>query len=174
MPPGPVSSAKARPDAEPFIDLDTMIDLTAKASVNGVKFDGIDVFLFAPHVDIDAGRRSEKLADKVRAKNLAIGSVVAPVWGGTGGGSAMGNDADRKNSSRRCAKGVGSPRSCANSVSVPTASCALIRPAAPAIGSKIPKAIRNALPRRFARPAILPRISANDWPRKAKSAGGHA
>lgn len=87
---------KGSPGAEPFIDLDTMIDLTAKASVNGVKFDGIDVFLFAPHVDIDASDDDlKKLADKVRAKNLTIGSVVAPVWGGTGGGSAMGSDTDR-------------------------------------------------------------------------------
>jgi len=31
-------------DSEPPIDLDTMLDLTAKAEVNGVKFDGIDIF----------------------------------------------------------------------------------------------------------------------------------
>ena len=36
------------PDSEPPIDLDTMIDLTAKAEVNGVKFDGIDIFHAAP------------------------------------------------------------------------------------------------------------------------------
>ena len=37
----------------PAIDLDTMLDLTVKAEVNGVKFDGIDLFLAAPHTDID-------------------------------------------------------------------------------------------------------------------------
>ncbi|HZZ81649.1 MAG TPA: TIM barrel protein [Gemmataceae bacterium] len=89
---------KGSPGAEPFIELDKMIELTANANVNGVKFDGIDVFLFAPHVNIDSSDDDlKKLADKVRAKNLVIGSVVAPVWGGTGGGSAMGSDADRKN-----------------------------------------------------------------------------
>ena len=31
---------KGSPGAEPFIDLDTMLNLTAKAEVNGVKFDG--------------------------------------------------------------------------------------------------------------------------------------
>jgi hypothetical protein len=31
------------------------------------------------------------LADKARARNLEIGTVVAPVWGPTGGGMAMGN-----------------------------------------------------------------------------------
>src|ERR687892_46130 len=81
---------KGSPDAEPFIDLDTMIDLTSKAEVDGVKFDGVDLFLFAPHVDIDASDDDlKKLADKVRAKNLVIGSVVAPVWPPTGGGAAM-------------------------------------------------------------------------------------
>jgi sugar phosphate isomerase/epimerase len=93
-------------DGEPFIDLDTMIELTAKASVNGVKFDGVDLFLFAPHVDIDATDDDlKKLADKVRAENLVVGSVVAPVWQGTGGGSAMGGDADRANFLTQVRKG---------------------------------------------------------------------
>ena len=42
------------PDAEPPIDLDTMLDLTAAAEVDGVKFDGVDLFLFDPHVSIDS------------------------------------------------------------------------------------------------------------------------
>ena len=81
--PGVVGKGSA--DAEPFIDLDTMLDLTAKARVNGVKFDGVDLFLFAPHVDIDSSDDDlKRLADKVRSRNLAIGSVVAPVWPPTG------------------------------------------------------------------------------------------
>src|ERR1043165_4001455 len=93
--PGVVGKGSA--GAEPFIDLDTMLDLTAKASVNGVKFDGVDLFLFAPHVDIDSKDDDlKKLADKVCKRNLVIGSVVAPGWGGTGGGSAMGDEAERK------------------------------------------------------------------------------
>src|SRR5579872_7500453 len=88
---------KGSPGAEPFIDLDTMLDLTAKAEVNGTKFDGVDLFLFAPHVDIDSSDDDlKRLADKVRRRNLVIGSVVAPVWPPTGGGSAMGDEADRK------------------------------------------------------------------------------
>src|SRR5437660_173721 len=82
---------KGSPGAEPFLDLDTMLDLTAKASVDGVRFDGVDLFLFAPHVDIDSTDDDlKRLADKVRSRNLVIGSVVAPVWPPTGGGSAMG------------------------------------------------------------------------------------
>jgi hypothetical protein len=82
--------------AEPTISLDTMLDLTASANVGGVRFDGIDLFLFDPHVSIDSSDDDlKKLADKVRAKGLAIGSLVAPVWPPTGGGSAMGADAER-------------------------------------------------------------------------------
>src|SRR5437588_8734439 len=87
---------KGSPGAEPAIDLDTMLDLTAQAQVDGVKFDGVDLFLFAPHVDIDSSDDDlKRLADKVRSRNLVIGSVVAPVWPPTGGGSAMGSAAER-------------------------------------------------------------------------------
>jgi sugar phosphate isomerase/epimerase len=83
--------------SEPPIDLDTMLELTSAASVDGVKFDGVDLFLFVPHVDIDSTPEDlKKLADKVRAKNLVIGSVVAPVWPPTGGGSAMDEGEGRK------------------------------------------------------------------------------
>jgi sugar phosphate isomerase/epimerase len=85
------------PDSEPPIDLDTMISLTANASVNGQRFDGMDLFLFDPHVSIDIDADGlRKLADKFAAKDLSVGSVVAPVWPPTGGGSAMGSEADRK------------------------------------------------------------------------------
>lgn len=85
------------PDSEPPIDLDTMIELTAKASVNGVKFDGIDIFHAAPHTPVDAGDDEVKrLAEKVRKKGLVIGSIVAPVWPPVGGGSAMGSVSDRR------------------------------------------------------------------------------
>ena len=85
------------PDSEPPIDLDTMLNLTAAAEVDGVKFEGVDLFLFDPHVSIDAGDADlSRLADKIRAKNLAIGSIVAPVWPPTGGGSAMGSAEERK------------------------------------------------------------------------------
>ncbi len=79
------------PDTDnPPIDLETMLDYTANAEVDGQKFDGIDLFLFDPHVSIDASRDDlEQLAEQVGYRNLVIGSVVAPVWEPTGGGSAM-------------------------------------------------------------------------------------
>jgi sugar phosphate isomerase/epimerase len=88
---------KGSPGAEPCIDLDTMLDLTARAEVDGIKFDGVDLFLYDPHISIDLhddGIRS--LAEKIQSKGFTIGSVVAPVWPPTGGGSAMGSDEDRK------------------------------------------------------------------------------
>ena len=84
------------PDSEPPIDLDTMIDLTATAEVNGTRFEGVDLFLSLPHTDIDSSDDDLKtLADKLASKNLRAGSLVAPVWPPTGGGSAMGSDSDR-------------------------------------------------------------------------------
>src|SRR5260221_14201987 len=97
---------KGSPGAEPFIDLDTMLDLTATADVGGVKFDGVDLFLFDPHVSIDSSDDDlKRLADKVRSRNLVIGSVVAPVWPPTGGGSAMGSEADRRQFVQQVRKG---------------------------------------------------------------------
>ena len=85
------------PDSEPPIDIDTMLNLTAAAEVNGTRFDGVDVFLFEPHVSIDATDDDLKvLADKITSRGLVAGSVVAPVWPPTGGGSAMGSEEDRK------------------------------------------------------------------------------
>ncbi len=88
---------KGGPGAEPAIDLDTMLDHTAAAEVDGVKFDGVDIFLFDPHVSIDISDDGIKaLADKVTGKGFVVGSVVAPVWPPTGGGSAMGSETERK------------------------------------------------------------------------------
>lgn len=86
------------PEAEePFIDLDTMLDMTAAAKADGAKFDGVDLFLSLPHVDIDSSEDDvNELADKLQARNLVAGTVVAPVWPPTGGGSAMGSADDRK------------------------------------------------------------------------------
>src|SRR5262245_7308126 len=89
---------KGGPDAEPVIDLETMLDLTAAAEVDGQRFDGVDVFLSLPHTDIDSSDDDlKRLADSVASRNLVIGSLVAPVWGPTGGGSAMGSEEERKN-----------------------------------------------------------------------------
>lgn len=94
------------PDSEPPLDLDTMLNLTVAAEVDGIKFDGIDLFLFDPHVSIDISDDDlKRLAEKVRSKGLVVGSVVAPVWGPTGGGSAMGDAAERRKFLEQVRKG---------------------------------------------------------------------
>ncbi|MCC5937849.1 MAG: TIM barrel protein [Lunatimonas sp.] len=80
------------PDSEPVISLDEMLQFTANAEVDGVKFDGVDVGLFEPHVNLEGGDdEAKRLADKVSALGLKIGSVVAPIWGGP----ILGSDEDR-------------------------------------------------------------------------------
>src|SRR5438270_5369206 len=82
----------------PPISLDRMLELTAAAEVDGQKFEGVDLFLFHPHTDPDASDDAIRaMADKIAAKGLAVGSLVAPVWPGTVGGSAMGSEQDRAN-----------------------------------------------------------------------------
>ena len=88
---------KGSPGAEPAIDLDTMLNLTAKTVVAGTRFDGVDLFLFDPHVSIDAGEDDlRRLRDKIAGRGLVVGSLVAPVWPPTGGGAAMGSADERK------------------------------------------------------------------------------
>ncbi|MBO7655596.1 MAG: TIM barrel protein [Kiritimatiellae bacterium] len=89
--PGLVGKGPGTP--EPVIGLDEMIDLTVKAEVDGRKFDGLDLFLASPHVDIDSSDDDlARLADKLRANGLNTGSFVAPIWAG----SAMGGEEARK------------------------------------------------------------------------------
>ncbi|MBA3314518.1 MAG: TIM barrel protein, partial [Planctomycetaceae bacterium] len=65
-----------------------------------------DLFLFDPHVSIDASDDDLKsLADKVRKRGLVVGSVVAPVWPPTGGGSAMDEGEGRTNFLKQVEKG---------------------------------------------------------------------
>ncbi len=97
---------KGSPGAEPCIDLDTMLDLTAKAEVDGLKFDGVDIFLFDPHISIDISDDDlKRIAEKIQSRGLVVGSVVAPIWPPTGGGSAMGGEEDRKKFAEQIRKG---------------------------------------------------------------------
>lgn len=82
--------------SEPIIPLDTILEKTAAAEVNGVKFDGIDLGLFDEHIRMDASEGEiKKLHDKVRDFGLQIGTLVAPVWPPSGG-AAMGSEEERK------------------------------------------------------------------------------
>lgn len=77
---------------EPPISLERMLELTAAADVDGKKFDGIDYFLYLPHTNPDASDDELRgIADLIAGHNFKVGSVVAPVWPGTVGDSAMGD-----------------------------------------------------------------------------------
>lgn len=81
---------------EPPISLEKMLQLTAAANVNGQKFDGIDYFLFHPHTDPDATDDDlRRIADQIASYGFAVGSLVAPIWPGTVGDSAMGTPVQR-------------------------------------------------------------------------------
>jgi len=85
------------PGSEPFIDLDTMLNLTTGAKSGDVRFEGVDLFLADPHISIDSTDDDlKRLADKLASKNLVAGTVIAPVWPPTGGGSAMGKPDERE------------------------------------------------------------------------------
>lgn len=81
---------------EPPISLEKMLQLTAAANVNGQKFDGIDYFLFHPHTDPDASEDDlRRIADQIASYGFTVGSLVAPIWPGTVGDSAMGTPVQR-------------------------------------------------------------------------------
>jgi sugar phosphate isomerase/epimerase len=81
---------------EPPISLEDMLDFTAAAEVGGRKYDGIDYFLFLPHTNPEASDDELKgIADLITGKGFDIGSLVAPVWPGTVGDSAMGTSEQR-------------------------------------------------------------------------------
>lgn len=82
---------------EPPISLEDMLKLTAAAEVNGQKFDGIDYFLFLPHTNPEASDEElRQIADQIASFGFDVGSLVAPVWPGTVGDSAMGDDEARE------------------------------------------------------------------------------
>ena len=73
--PGLVGKASQGGD-EPDLSLETMLELTAAAQVDGQKFDGIDYFLFLPHTDPQASDDELKnIADLIAGKGFDIGSL---------------------------------------------------------------------------------------------------
>ena len=70
---------KGAPGAEPVIPLDTLLALTANAEVDGVKYDGVDLWLADPHISIESSQDDVKrVADHIASYGLKIGSFVPP------------------------------------------------------------------------------------------------
>lgn len=83
-------------ESEPILSLERMIQLTRNAQVDGKHFDGIDLNIMDPHVRITLSKDEIlRFADGIQAQGLKIGSIGAPIWPGTGGGSAMGSAKER-------------------------------------------------------------------------------
>ncbi len=81
------------PDSEPPIPFDQMLKMTAAAEVDGVKFDGVDLGLLPPHIDIEGSKDDfKRIADQIAGYGLKVGSLVAPIWGGP----ILGGKEDRK------------------------------------------------------------------------------
>ncbi len=82
---------------ERAISLERMLELTAAADVGGQKFEGIDYFLFLPHTNPEASDSElMQIADLIAGYGFSVGSLVAPVWPGTVGDSAMGDEEARE------------------------------------------------------------------------------
>lgn len=87
---------KVEGSQEPPISLDRMLALTTGSLVNDSGYDGVDLFLYQPHLDIDADETEiRRLADQIAEAGLKVGTVVAPIWPDTDGGSAMGSTMER-------------------------------------------------------------------------------
>ncbi len=83
---------KGSGDGEPCISLVEMLDLTKGADVDGVKFDGFDLFLAPPHFDYaDRDAEIDKIVKYCSDYGFEVGSLVANVWAG----SAMGDESQR-------------------------------------------------------------------------------
>ena len=160
-------------DSEPPIGLDTMLELTAAARVDGVGFDGVDLFLADPHTPIDASRDDVKrLADKVHAHGLAIGSVVAPVWPPVGGGSAMGSDDERKRFLTMVEKACRIGKQLRDIGIRPTGVVRIDSASQrQRLGRRSGGQSKEGRRHLQGRPAMWPRPSASVWRRRARSAG---
>src|ERR1700730_11245471 len=72
------------PGSEPFIDLDTMLNLTASAEAGGARFEGVDLFLSDPHISIDStDDQLKELTNKIEEPRCRYSgcSGLASHWG---------------------------------------------------------------------------------------------
>ena len=94
-------------DSEPIISFDTMLEMTAAAEVDGIKFDGVDIGLFDDHVGayLNNADGAKRLAEKLGGFNLEAGSLVANVWAGSALGSQEARDEFVEQVRKACAFG---------------------------------------------------------------------
>ncbi len=142
--------------------------MTAEAEVNGVRFDGVDLGLMDPHINIVNSTDDDikRLADKVAGYNLKIGSLVAPIWGGPAMGSR--GTAHFVEMVRKACQFGQRLRELGFGL---MEWCALIRLVLPKAGRLIPLIILNFWSRPSGKLATWQLISAKNWRPKEKFAG---
>src|SRR5258707_15615360 len=67
---------KGSPGAEPCIGLYTMLDLTTQAEVNGGKIDGVDIFFFHPHININIKKNNFKVIAHKNQTRIPTESMI--------------------------------------------------------------------------------------------------
>ena len=93
---------------------------------------------------------------RCRPRNLVIGSLVAPVWPPTGGGSAMGTPEERQRFPGPGPQGLPDrPEASRAGRAARRRRADRLGRASPATGRRIPRATRSASPRRSGRPATI-------------------
>ena len=163
---------KGAPDSEPIIPLDTLLTLTANAEADGQKFDGVDLFVVAPHFDIDSDLDAVKrMSDHIAGYGLEVGSFVAPIWGGAGGGSAMGSKDDRKRFLDQVRKASEIGRQMRALGIRPTGGIRVDSSDSVEHWDADPRATRSSSPKPSARPATSPPTMASSSSPRARSAG---
>ena len=162
-------------DAEPPIDLETMLDLTAAAEVNGTRFDGVDLSSGRPAHQHRRQRRRHRAAG--RWSPHAISSSVR--WWRRSGHQwrRFGNGQRRGPRPLRGDGRQGQPhrQPPARAGRAPTtASCASTRRLPSKNGRRTLPGTPASSPRPFVRPVTWPRATASGWRRKERSAGADA
>lgn len=72
------------------VPLDELCQLFAGTEHNGQRIEMLDIFCYMPHVDFDSPDAAKKLGEAIFDKHgFFAGTLVAPTWAGTKGGSAM-------------------------------------------------------------------------------------
>jgi hypothetical protein len=90
--PGVVGKGSAR-FSEPIIALDTLLKLTANAEVRRARSSMASTCGSPIRTSRSTPSKDDikRVADHIAGFGLKVGSFVAPIWGGAGGGSAMGD-----------------------------------------------------------------------------------
>ena len=166
---------QGKPGAEPPIDLDTMLDLTAAAEVDGIRFDGVDLFLFDPHVEHRRHRRRAEAPGRQdrRARTSSSARSSRPSGRRPAAARRWGATRTARSSSTQVRKACRIGREAARARRpASTASSASTRPSSPADWATDPEANTRRIAETF-RAGLRHRrgATASGSPPRARSAG---